>query len=219
MPDQPQDSQIPREPVTDTRQPEKLPQPKKLRRKLWIIGGSAVLVIVLSGAAFLAGNLMNGIQTGQNGLFAGLLSGNGGGNVQVEEISHPDVIPAPELPTFQPEVRGIFVSRSGSSFTIGTGSFGLTHTSDGSTQPFHDGPTYEVVVTKNTQLFMDTTASDPGSTGPIQQTVAPGTLDDLNPTTELSVWGKKSGDRYVADVILYTQPQIKLNGGSGGTHK
>ena len=186
------------QPQTEQSQPELQPQspllekkPKKRHRQFFLIIGAILLVVVLAGAAYLAGTLMNWTGTGQNGL--------------------PQIIPAPELPSVQADVQGIFVSRSGNSFSIGTGT--IDFSMQGTPQASHDGPAYEVVLTKDTVLYKDTTPIDPGNPGPIQQTVAPGTLDDLTTTTTISVWGKKTSDRYVADVIFYQQALIKVNGG------
>ena len=213
------------QPQTERSQPELPPQPplpekkpKKRRRQIFLITGAVLLVVVLAGAAYLAGTLMNQNPTGQGGLFGQIFT-QGGGAVQVQDISHPEITPALEIPAIQADIRGIFVSRSGDSFTIGTGSFGLTVSGSGAPQPHYDGPTYEVVVTQKTSIYKDTTKMDPDYSGPIQQTVAAGSLDDLNTLTEISVWGKKTGNRYIADVIVYTQPQTGVNGGSGGTLK
>jgi len=221
MAEQPQEIQPTKEPEKGRMLVEALSQaqPRKTRPRFMIIGGAALLVIVLAGAAFLAGTLMNRLPSSQNGS-AGGPQANNGGKVQVESISKSEVTPAAELPTIQADIHGIFLSRSGNTFTIGTGStVGLTTGADGTPQPHYNGPAYEVVVAKNTLVYKDTTTIDPGYSGPIQQTVAPGTLDDLNTITMVSVWGKKTGDRYVADIIVYMQPMTSVSGGSGGTLK
>jgi hypothetical protein len=47
------------------------------------------------------------------------------------------------------------------------------------------------------------------SGGPtIQQVVEPGTLDEIGDGSMLTVWGKKTGDRIIADVLVYTQPDF-----------
>ena len=42
----------------------------------------------------------------------------------------------------------------------------------------------------------------------VQQAVDEGTLDDLTTDTFLTVWGRRSGDRVVADVLFYSNPQM-----------
>ena len=218
QPAQPQPELQPQQPLADQK-------PKNKPKRFLLIGGAVLLVIILAGAAYLAGTLMNKPASNQNGPGGGqvLSQGGGPGQGKVVSVGKNQVTPAPELPTIQADVRGVFLSRSGETFTIGTGNVGLTVMGNGSgavtPSVNYDGPTYQVVVTKDTQIYKDTTQLDPGNTGPIQQTVAPGTLDNLNSVTMIAVWGKKTGDRYIADIIVYMQPQMKLNGGSGGTLK
>jgi hypothetical protein len=68
----------------------------------------------------------------------------------------------------------------------------------------------EIVVTSATQIYKDVTQIPPPVNGEIhnlQQAAEEGTLDDLNSQTFLTVWGRRSGDRIVADVIFYSNPQ------------
>jgi hypothetical protein len=40
-----------------------------------------------------------------------------------------------------------------------------------------------------------------------------GTLDDLNTQSFITVWGRRSGDRIIADILFYTNPEsIKKSG-------
>jgi hypothetical protein len=41
----------------------------------------------------------------------------------------------------------------------------------------------------------------------LQQAAEEGTLDDLNSRTFITTWGRRSGDRIVADVLFYSDPQ------------
>jgi hypothetical protein len=74
------------------------------------------------------------------------------------------------------------------------------------------GPQVEVVVTTETLIYHDITqppAHRPSGDDPrvLQQTVEEGTLDDLNNSQSLvMVWGRKSGDRIIADVLVYNNP-------------
>jgi hypothetical protein len=222
QPDQPQKQQPPEQQL-----PELQPQPENKSKRTFIIVGVAVFIVILAGAAFLAGSLMNKKNTDQNGPLTQIQGSSNGGPVTMKKtINKNYIIPAKELPTVQADVRGLFVSRTGNSIIIGTGQVTIgimKNDSSGAVTPqaSYDGPTYEVVVTKDTLVYKDTTAIDfsASSNTPVQQTVAIGSLDDLNGTTTISVWGKKTGDRYVADVIVYSSPLIKMNGGTGGTNK
>jgi hypothetical protein len=74
------------------------------------------------------------------------------------------------------------------------------------------GPKVEVVVTNETTVYRETTdlGGPPdlksGETETIQQTVEESTLDELNSQSMVSVWGRKSGDRIIADVVFYSNP-------------
>jgi hypothetical protein len=67
-----------------------------------------------------------------------------------------------------------------------------------------------VAVTAETAIYHDTTEPPswpPSGNDPreLQQTVETGTLDDLISAHSLvMVWGHKSGDRIMADVLLYS---------------
>jgi hypothetical protein len=54
---------------------------------------------------------------------------------------------------------------------------------------------------------------NPGEEGNtrIQQVVAPGSLDDLTTQTMITVWGRKVGDRVIADVIAFLNPVMITN--------
>jgi hypothetical protein len=170
---------------------EEIPIPaKKSRRWLWLILGVA-LVLVLGAAAFLGGRYL------QNGSFA--------------RDRNYYITLAPELPTAAADATGVFVRRQNNSLFIGTGNI------TGSKQPGlngaaqilfgYDGPVVEVVVTTNTKIYSDVTSqmnqNRPRDNSPIQQRVVPGNLDEIDHNTIVSAWGNKSGDRLIADVLLY----------------
>jgi len=175
-----------------------------------------ILMVVVGFAAFIGGRLLNG-KAGPLG-FGGLLPGNGG----MVSISV-QITPAPELPTTQPEVTGLFVERKDNSITVssipmkGGGAGGVVISTGGgdsgsstSGGPSSDGPKVEVVVTSDTTIYLETTQpSGPPTSGKevvLQQTVAEGSLDDLTPQSFVSVWGRKSGDRIIADVVFISNP-------------
>ena len=78
------------------------------------------------------------------------------------------------------------------------------------TSASHSGPVVEVVVTTQTTIYKDTTMQQfngpPPSGKKIQQVVEPGSLADVGQNSDITVWGKKTGDRYIADVLVYTTP-------------
>jgi hypothetical protein len=167
-------------------------------RKLVII---AVILILLAGAAaFTAGRMMKG---GRNPLtLLGL-----GGNMTVTEF-----LPAEELPKTPPDMEGLFIERQDNLISV-QGS-GLNQDPDGvevgSPEDLAGGSKVEVLVTAETILYKDTTEiplERPSSDNnpPIQQTVVKGILDDLIASqTYVMVWGRKSGDRLIADTLVYS---------------
>ena len=187
-------------------------------KKLFIILG--VIVVLVGAAAFVAGRLLNG-GVGPMGLGLPFGRGNGPMTVSIE------MEPAEEVPTTQPAVIGVFAERQDnivlvSSLTMKAGGGGVVVSvskSDGDedgeeevagSPMSNDGPKVEIVVTSDTIIYKDTTEPpDPsGGSQTIQQTVGEGTLDDLTSDSFITVWGRKSGDRIIADVLLYSQPVV-----------
>jgi hypothetical protein len=182
-----------------------------------IIGGAIVLVIVLAAAAFVGVKLLTGGNLlswpGGGTIF---LSGNGGNHSGPTDFS-PKIKPAAQLPQTPPDANGIFDHRQDNSIFVGTGKVQVQvqpgpNGSVGSSS--HDGPTVEVVVTTKTVVYRDTTMDQfngkalPNGSPTIQQVVELGTLDELGQGSLVTVWGKKTGDRFIADVLVYTLPDF-----------
>ena len=198
---------------------------KKSNKKIFIAMSAIMLVVVLVGAAFLAGKLMNKQSTGPmrqiiSGEPGGIINGSSDlSGVQVSEGSSIpiDLKPALELPTTPPETNGVFTRRVDNSIFLGTGSLGITVLAGPSgsgeeANPSYDGPEVEIVVTKETRIYRDVTPFDINlPSGSIQQTVEIGNLDDFNSMTMITVWGRKIGDRIVADVILYQAAMVQID--------
>jgi hypothetical protein len=196
---------------------ETLAPAKKSRRWLWATLGIA-LVLFLAAAAFLGGRyLQKGPQlaTGQGN---GIAISNGPGG-STRYFSKNDIIPAPELPQTTADARGIFVRRQDNSFFIGTGKVTLQVKKEGDNPnstpqagSSYDGPVVEVVVTNNTKIYWDDTFQNlkdlPSNGTKIQQKVVPGSLDEIGQNSFVNAWGKKTGDRLVADVLLYNNPVL-----------
>ena len=179
-----------------------------------MIVGLSILVVVVGVAAFIGGRLLNG-SVGPLGM---LLSG---GNGQVMSVSI-QVTPAPELPTTQPEIIGSFVERQDNTIVIqsvsmnaGKGGYVLQTGGEGEAvagSPIqNDGPKVEVVVSNETTIYLETTQppSAPPTSGEnlvMQQTVKEASLDDLTSQSFITVWGRKSGDRIIAEVIFISNP-------------
>ena len=170
-------------------------------RKLYLLLGAVVPLIGI--AAFVAGRLLNG----QVGIVQ--LGGPDGGRVS---ISLNDITPAPELPVTQADITGLFVERKDNTVVVQAVTFdmGVGGISGDAPMDENSGIRVEIVITGATTIYKDATEFPEPVNGEIhnvQQAVADGTLDDLNSDCFLTVWGRRSGDRIVADVLLYSNPK------------
>jgi hypothetical protein len=161
--------------------------------------GLGVAIIVIGIAAFMAGRMIKG-GVGPLTLF--------GGPVQDDGIT---ILPAEELPKTPPEVEGIFVERQDNIIIIESDPPGQDRAA-GSPVGVGGGQEFEVVITAETLIYHDTT--EPPTRRPtgddpreLQQTVEAGTLESLNNSQSMvMVWGRKSGDRIIAEVLVYSNP-------------
>ncbi len=184
-------------------------------KKLMLI--MALLVLVVGAAAFVGGRMLNG---GVNPLgLLGMPMAGGGGPMSVS-IS---LEPAPELPTTEPEVVGLFAERQDNTlfvqtFSMDKGGGGVVISSSadgegeesvaGSPIDMNSGPKVEVVITNDTIIYRETTemSGPPSGNQTVQQTVEESTLNELTTQSFVTVWGRKSADRVIADVLFYSNP-------------
>ena len=165
-----------------------------MKKNLYLIMG--IVTIVVAAAAFSAGRMLN---RGVNplGLFGPADDG----------IS---ILPAKELPETPAEVEGVFVERQDNLIIVESDQ--PRDGTAGSPVGLGGGLKFEVVVTAETLIYHDTTeppARRPTGNDPrvLQQTVEEGTLEDLNVSQSLvMVWGRKSGDRIIAEILVYSSP-------------
>lgn len=168
------------------------------------------VVILLAAAAFMAvryfaqpKNATGGGPGGKN-----VISVGGPGGEQTFELN---VKPAKELPATRPAESGIFVERKDNSVFIGTGEVTVRAKAGPGEDPQVDtdfsGPKVEVVISADTVIYKETTQLDPENPGAeVQQTVELGTIDEITEQSSITVWGRKAGDRIIADVILFSSP-------------
>lgn len=173
----------------------------------YVIG--IVIIVLLAAAAFTAvryfrqpkGAPLGG--PGQN-----LIAIEGPGGAQTFAL---DIEPAKELPATQPDEIGMFVERKDNSVFIGTGEINVIVEAKPGEAPQADsnfsGPKVEVVISPDTIIYRDTTELDPENPGAeVQQTVEMSTIDEITEQSSISVWGRKAGDRVIADVIVFSTP-------------
>jgi hypothetical protein len=195
------------------------------KRTILIAGGIGLLMVLLAGAAFVGGRLMNGGGlTGITSNGPGLVLNGGGGGKNIR-INGDDIQPAAELPQTPADTNGLFDHRQNNSIFVGTGRIMMTVNRSQSgqveTSSEHDGPTVEVVVSSQTEVYKDVTMQQFGGEPPqgqkIQQVVEPGSLDEIGEASMITVWGRKTGDRIIADVLLYSPPAFIMKAQPGGS--
>ena len=168
------------------------------------------IVVLLAAATFVAVRYF--VQPGNS-----TLGGPGGNVISVEgpggeaQTFSLDIKPATELPATQPNEMGMFVERKDNSIFIGTGDVSVIVEAQPGEEPQMDanfsGPKVEVVISSDTVVYKDTTKLDPENPGAqAQQTVELSTIDEITEQSSISVWGRKAGDRIIADVIVFSTP-------------
>jgi hypothetical protein len=214
-------------------------------KKRVIIGIGAVLVVaLLAGAAFMAARLLGAAQPG--GTNGPILSGLGNPAGKGSFSMSIQITPAPEIPTGKADLVGqvasvkdnsIFVTEfskngdgQGISISIGSSATGGggdgPSTSDGgpSATATPSGPATEVVVSKDTVIYRDTTMdsvpkpSGSGSTSlTMTQKVEPADISQIAANYMVQVWGQKRGDRLIADtIVVMGAAVIQFKAGDGG---
>ena len=192
-----------------------------MKKSILFIVCVLVLVVLLAGRAFVGAQLLAG--QGLPGLSSGPLVLTGPDGRQQVRIQPGDTQPAKELPQTPADVRSVFDHRKDNSLFVGTGVIitGVQKDQGGNvtSSSTFNGPTVEVVVTPQTIFYRDVTSrqfnGQPPS-GKIQQVVEPGSLDEVGKDSIIHAWGKKTGDRIIADVIVYILPSVKEGPNIGG---
>lgn len=190
-------------------------------QKPWIIGGILV-VVLLAGAAFVGGSLLNrqAEADASSGAF---------------EV---DFTEAEEIPQTEPEIVGLVTSTDGDILTvqefnmnnalgmIGEGgvvisSVEIENPEDMEELPVAefigaDGPVTEVVITHDTKIYSDVTFGEipmisegdsmPDLPDEIKIKVEPGNADEIGTNSMITVWGERRGDRVIANFILFQPP-------------
>jgi hypothetical protein len=190
---------------------QEIPTPRKPKLP-HIIGGN-ILILLLAGAAFVAARLLNGqglpLVTSGGPIFS---IGKGGENSV--RINVDDIQAAKELPQTPADVRGLFDHRQDNSIFIGTGKVTIGVSRDPSghveTTSNHDGPVVEIVITSQTKMYKDVTMRQLDGPPPqgqkIQQVLEPGSSDEIGQASLITVWGKRTGDRFIAEIVVYSPP-------------
>ncbi len=184
-----------------------------MRKRILIISGIAVLVLLLAGAAFVGGKMLSG--PGLVGLTSpGDLTAMLGGQGVKHAVRVGDILPAKELPQTPADAKGLFDHRQDNIIFVGTGQTNISVEGGPGGQlnisANHTGPVVEVVVGTRTAVYRDVTDENWDNLarvdGKIRQVVEPGSLDQAGQYSLITVWGKKTGERITAEVLVYTLP-------------
>jgi hypothetical protein len=190
------------------------------KRILMVLGGLVLLVVLVAGV-FTAVRLLATPEetvTASSGggarVMQSVQSVDGGAPVSVQTT----ILPAPELPDEPTAASGIFVRREDNSIVVGTGNVDLEvdvevnpETGQETTTliPSSDGPEIEVVITHDTQVYLDVTdftmegPVESGEREIVQAVRRVETADEIGENMELQVWGERSGDRIIATIVVY----------------
>ena len=189
------------------------------RRTALIAIGAVGSAALLGGAAFAAGRLLRPPieETGGGGQM--IIAGNGPGGAFNRSVSQPKIIPAAGIPAEKAATVGLYQKRQDNSVFVGTGNVEMkvevNHEGKVAAEAKNDGPTVEVVVGRDTELFQDVTKIDPlkDEGKEVQQMVEKvASLDTLigklDSTSTLQVWGNQTGGRVNAKLILFRPPNF-----------
>jgi hypothetical protein len=194
--------------------------PMKAFRIVLLIAGVVLIVAI----GFLAGRLSGGPGLAQalgslglaneppqgGGGPAGevIVIDQGGGPVRIT-FSDPE-----EIPGERPDTLGLFLRKQDNSLILGTGNIEVNVeviNDEVTTSAQSDGPEVEVVVTGETIIYEDIT--EPPVIGPEdvekgelvvrRQVRQVENLDGLSENMAVRVWGERTGDRFIARLLVY----------------
>jgi hypothetical protein len=194
---------------------ENITMKKNIRIAIAIFAG----IGLLAAAAFLGARLL-APASGLNNPFGGMGPGGvvraGGGPGAVQVASKINMQPAAEIPQRAPEMNGAVTEVKDNSLMLANvkGAMATMDESGEAKMEFeYDGPAVEVVVTRETQIYLDTTFAGldmkeklPDEDQIIKQTLEPSNISEIGSNSMVTVWGYKRGDRLMAEVILLNQP-------------
>jgi hypothetical protein len=174
-----------------------------MKRSILITSSVVALVLLLGGAAFVGGRLLSSpnVTNGTQGVMV-----SGSGDVKTGAVVLLDIEHAAEMPDEPADLTGLFVRREDNRLFVGTGETSAFKV-NGKWEFHHDGPVVEVVTTHDTLIYRDDTLQQLGGvapSGPIEQVLEPGSLDEIDKNSTVQAWGERRGERLIAEVIVFT---------------
>jgi hypothetical protein len=177
-------------------QKQEEPAPRKPVSPYLIASG---VIVLLALVTFVAVKYMNGGVGGPMGDME-----RGGNLIQSED-----------LPKDEPQTMGVFSERNDNIIIVAPADsiriMAPGPNQQGAGQPKMEadyvGDKVEVVISNDTTIYRDVTPMGPENAEmDIQQVVELSTIDEISPQSVITVWGRKAGDRILADVILFFSP-------------
>jgi hypothetical protein len=168
-----------------------------MKKRVPTIVGIFALILLLAGAAYVGGRLYRTQKQATAG--------------RGHELGK-QVTPAPEVPLAPPDGRGEVQSRDGNSIIICDPESQAQPSvvdKNGTIQEVETcSPQFEVVIMHDTVLLHDVTGRTdmtplPNGDLVLQEVVQPGSDVDLSSGTVIRVWGTLTGNRIVAQTVLY----------------
>jgi hypothetical protein len=182
-----------------------------MKRISLIAGSLALLLGLLSGAAFVAGRLL-GTQALPDGALANAPPPIPSGGAARSATMIAELETAGELPPRPPDTFGVFVRREDNRIYVSYGSRGIMYTLDGEVTSTGETTEVEVVATGETAVYKDVTQESLGASlpsgGTIEQKLEPGQVEEIGKNSVVMAWGEKRGDRLVAEILVYTGPPV-----------
>ena len=193
------------------------------RNTIVVVVGVAVAVAILAGGAYVGTTMLTQPdQTAPGGeqpaavRVIEAVADKGDGPISMRIV----VEPAPELPDRPAEVSGIFSRMQDNSIFVGTGNIELDVEVNNDEVTFNlssDGPEVEAVVTRDTVLYEEITdmsfepsARESGERR-LQQLLRPAdSIEAIGKNTEVMAWGRKRGDRVIAEILVFRQVRPDL---------
>jgi hypothetical protein len=163
----------------------------------YLIGTGLILLLAL--VTFVAGKYMN--------------AGLGLGSFTGEEEHRGNLIQSEELPRAEPQTMGVFAERKDNIIIVAPASSirimapGSNQEGEPVMEADYVGDKVEVVISNDTTIYRDVTPMGPeNAERDIQQILELSTIEAISPQSVITVWGRKAGDRIIADVILFLSP-------------
>lgn len=165
------------------------------KKIVWI----SLAVVALLAIAYVAGRYL----TGEVNPFSMLQSA--GGDMMVTTIQMEG---SKDLPQVKSIVAGTYTGRSDNIIRVKESEVSVFNGVASVGGDDANAVTHDVLVTKDTTIFKDVTDYSTVGQGVTQQVVEPSDLEEMHEDAFVQVWGRKSGDRVIADTISFSNPSM-----------